>query len=191
MADTWAWLAAENERRSVSARLLSSVLFLRATLLAIAKVPELNAFYDDGRSEPLPYVNLGVAVALRGGGLIAPAILDAHTLTLDALSEAFKDLVNRARSCQLRSSEISSATLTVTSLGERGVETVFPIIIPPQVAMVGFGSVVERPMVVGSSVVPRATVTVTLAADHRVSDGHRGGLYLAALAAILKEPPGC
>jgi pyruvate dehydrogenase E2 component (dihydrolipoamide acetyltransferase) len=98
------------------------------------------------------------------------------------------DLVARARAGRLRSSELTSATITITSLGERGCEVVFPVINPPQVAIVGFGAIVERPWVEGSAVVPHPTVVATLAADHRVSDGHRGGLFLAALDRLLQEP---
>jgi pyruvate dehydrogenase E2 component (dihydrolipoamide acetyltransferase) len=101
---------------------------------------------------------------------------------------AFRDLVQRARSGGLRSSELSDATITVTSLGEQGVETVLGIVYPPQVAIVGFGRIAERPWVVDGAVVPRPLVTATLSADHRVSDGHRGGLFLAAVERLLQAP---
>jgi pyruvate dehydrogenase E2 component (dihydrolipoamide acetyltransferase) len=101
---------------------------------------------------------------------------------------ALRDLVQRARSGGLRSSELSDATITVTSLGEQGVESVLGIVYPPQVAIVGFGRIVERPWVVDGAVVPRSVVTATLSADHRVSDGHRGGLFLAAVERLLQAP---
>jgi pyruvate dehydrogenase E2 component (dihydrolipoamide acetyltransferase) len=100
----------------------------------------------------------------------------------------FRDLVQRARAGGLRSSELSDPTITVTSLGEQGVESVFGIIYPPQVAIVGFGRVVTRPWVVEGAVVPRPVVTATLSADHRVTDGHRGGLFLAAVERLLQDP---
>jgi pyruvate dehydrogenase E2 component (dihydrolipoamide acetyltransferase) len=183
-----AWLSLENEQRRPSERLLAGTLFVRAVALAARQIPELNGQYVDEQLHISREVHVGVAVSLRGGGLVAPAIANTDRLSLDELSAAFKDVVNRARTGMLRSSEMSLPTITVTSLGERGVETVYPIIIPPQVAMVGFGTIVERPMVVAHAVVPRPTVTVTLAADHRVSDGHRGGLFLAAVCNLLKEP---
>jgi pyruvate dehydrogenase E2 component (dihydrolipoamide acetyltransferase) len=102
--------------------------------------------------------------------------------------QAFRDLVQRARTGGLRSSELSDPTITVTSLGEQGVEAVFGIVYPPQVAIVGFGKIVERPAVVDGSVVPRPLVTATLSADHRVSDGHRGALFLAAVERWLQAP---
>ena len=119
---------------------------------------------------------------------MAPALHDADRQSLGDLMRSFRDLVQRARAGELRSSELSDPTITVTSLGEQGVETVFGVIYPPQVAIVGFGKVVERPWVVDGTVVSAPVMTATLSADHRVSDGHRGGLFLAAVDRLLQEP---
>jgi len=182
------WLADENTRRPVPERLLAGVLLLRAVALALREVPELNAVWRADRVEPRAAVHVGVAISLRGGGLVAPALHDADRRPLDELMRAFRDLVQRARSGGLRSSELSDATITVTSLGEQGVESVLGIVYPPQVAIVGFGRIAERPWVVDGAVVPRPVVTATLSADHRVSDGHRGGLFLAAVERLLQAP---
>ena len=98
-----------------------------------------------------------------------------------------RDLVARARSGALRSSELSDPTITVTNLGERGVETVFGVIYPPQVALVGFGTSVERPWAVGGNITARRVLNATLAADHRASDGHSGALFLADIARRLQN----
>jgi pyruvate dehydrogenase E2 component (dihydrolipoamide acetyltransferase) len=127
-------------------------------------------------------------VALRGGGLVAPAIHHADRLDVPATMAALKDLVERAKTGGLRSSELADGTITLTSLGERGAEAVLPVIFPPQVAIVGVGRVTERPWVVGGRVVARPVVHVTLAADHRVSDGHRGSRFLSAVQARLEAP---
>lgn len=182
-----AWLRQQNEARSVNERLLPAALLLKATALALRNAPELNARWEGDEAPPAPAIHLGVAVSLRGGGLVAPAIHHADRLSLDELMATFKDLVQRARTGTLRSSEMSDPTITVTSLGERGVETVFPVIFPPQVAIVGFGRIVDRPWVVDGSVVPRPVVHATLAADHRVSDGHRAARFLAAIGALLEQ----
>ncbi len=108
--------------------------------------------------------------------------------TLDEVQAALRDLVARVRAGRLRSSEMSDPTLTVTNLGDQGVATVFGVIYPPQVALVGFGKVLERPWAEGGMLGVRRVVTATLAADHRVSDGHRGAVFLGALGRILKEP---
>jgi pyruvate dehydrogenase E2 component (dihydrolipoamide acetyltransferase) len=183
-----AWVAAQNKSRPVNQRLLVAPVLLKAIALALREFPELNGVFAGGRSVPSERINVGVAVSLRGGGLIVPAVHDTDRLGIDELSSRLRELVQRARTGGLRSSELSDSTITVTSLGERGVETVFPIIYPPQVAIVGFGKVVERPWVVGREVVVRPVVSATLAADHRVSDGHRGGLFLAAVERLLEGP---
>jgi pyruvate dehydrogenase E2 component (dihydrolipoamide acetyltransferase) len=183
-----AWLAARNANRPVTERLLPGVLFLKAVAIALREVPELNALWADGRVVLSKPVHLGVAVSLRGGGLIAPAIHDADKKSLDELTRDLSDLVTRARMGGLRSSELPDPTIAVTSLGDQGTEAVFGVIYPPQVAIVGFGKVVDRPWVVGEQIVPRPVVTTTLSADHRASDGHRGGLFLGVVDRLLQEP---
>lgn len=183
-----AWLVEENAKRAVTDRLLPGVLLLKAVALALREVPELNGTWADGRAVPSQAIHVGVAIALRQGGLMAPALHDTDRQSLDELMPNLRDLVSRARAGSLRSSELSDPTITVTSLGDQGVETVFGIIYPPQVAIVGFGKIVERPWVVEGQVVARPVVTATLSGDHRVSDGHRGGLFLAAVDRLLQEP---
>jgi len=182
-----AYLERLNRDRSPLERVLPAALFLRAIAQAITKLPELNGFWEDGRFRPGDGVHIGWAIALRGGGLVAPAIRDADKRSLDELMAAMRDLVQRARGYGLRSSELSDPTITVTSLGDRGAESVLPIIYPPQVAMIGIGRVVTRPWVVDGAIGPRPVVTMTLAGDHRASDGHRGGLLLAEIDRFLRE----
>ena len=188
MGAATAWLTAENTRRPVADRLLMGVLLLKAVALALREVPELNAVWRGAGATPSPDIHVGVAVSLRGGGLVAPALRHTDRQSLGELMKNFQDLIKRARAGTLRSSEMSDPTITVTSLGEQGVETVFGVIYPPQVALVGFGKVVERPWVVNGQVVPRPVITASLSADHRVTDGHRGGLFLAKLDRLLQEP---
>lgn len=173
------WLAEQNLKRPITERLLHAVLLIKAVALASREVPELNAVWAGTRAVPSPAIHMGVAVALRQGGLVAPAIHDTDRLSLDGLMRTLRELVQRARAGTPRSSEICDPTITVTNLGEQGVESVFGIIYPPQVAIVGFGKVVERPWSVEGQIVSRPVVTVSLSADHRVTDGHRGASFLA------------
>jgi pyruvate dehydrogenase E2 component (dihydrolipoamide acetyltransferase) len=182
------WLEDGNRERPPTERLLTAVLFLKATALALRKVPELNGFWNDDGFRPGAGIHVGWAIALRGGGLIAPAIHDADQKSPAELMVAMRDLVQRARSGGLRSSELSDPTITVTSLGERGAETVIGVIYPPQVALVGFGRIVERPWAVDGALAVRPVVSLSLAADHRASDGHRGGFLLAEIERLLQEP---
>jgi pyruvate dehydrogenase E2 component (dihydrolipoamide acetyltransferase) len=183
-----AWLAAENARRPVAERLLLGVLLLKATARALARAPELNGHYLDGRFVPGAGIHLGVAIAVRGGGLLAPALLDVDQKPVGALMAELRDLVARARRARLRGAETTAATCTVTSLGDLGVDQVFGVIHPPQVALVGFGAPRERPWAEGGLLGVRPVVTATLSADHRVSDGLRGARFLGALAQALGDP---
>jgi len=188
MSNAIAWLAQENLRRPVPERLLHGVLLLKAIALALREVPELNAVWQGEELVLREDINVGVAIALRGGGLVAPAIHRTDQLSMDELMHAFRDLVSRARSWSLRSSEMTDPTITVTSLGERGVETVFGVIFPPQVAIVGFGTLVERPWISEGQVLICPVVNASLSADHRVTDGHRASAFLAAIDRLLQEP---
>jgi len=182
------WLAAHNAAVPVTERLLLAVLLVRAVALACRDHPGFSGFYRDGRYEPSPVVHVGVAVALRGGGLVAPAIMDTAGRPLAALMNDFRDLVARARAGRLRASELAAPTIILTSLGEASVETVLPIIQPPQVAIVGAGMVAVRPWIVDGRVVPRHVLTLSLGADHRVTDGRLGAQFLARIAALLADP---
>ena len=188
MSRVMTWLEAENLKRPITDRLLYSVLLLRAMALAVREVPEMNGHWIDGAFQAGKGIHIGVAISLRGGGLVAPAIHDVDQLSVDDLSRRLLDLVKRARAGVLRGSEISDATITVTNLGEQGVETVFGVIYPPQVALVGFGKISEQARAVQGMIGVHRVLTATLAADHRTSDGHRGGRFLAAIDRLLQEP---
>jgi pyruvate dehydrogenase E2 component (dihydrolipoamide acetyltransferase) len=96
--------------------------------------------------------------------------------------------VKRTRAGSLRSSEMSEPTITVTNLGDEGTDSVFGVIYPPQVALVGFGRIAERPWIKDGQAVVMPTVTASLSADHRVSDGHRGALFLLEVKNLLQRP---
>ncbi|MEQ6917057.1 dihydrolipoamide acetyltransferase family protein [Halomonas aquatica] len=182
------WLAAYNGERSVAERLIFPVLQLRAVAMALQEVPALNGWFIDGTLRAAEGVHLGVAIALRGGGLVAPALHDADRLAPDAMMAALRDLLTRARQDRLRSSELTDAGLTVTNLGDLGVDSVQGVIYPPQVALVGFGRTAERPWVRDGQVVAAPCLQVSLAADHRVTDGAIGARFLARLTDLLTEP---
>ena len=183
------WLQAENAKRPMEKRLLMTVLFIKAVAVALAQFPELNGYYREGVFESRGTVHVGIAIFLRDGGLVAPAIHETAGKSLDEIMATLGDLIQRARSGSLRSSELSDPTITITSLGDLGVEAVHGVIYPPQVAIVGFGSIGQRALIDGEGgIVAVPAVTATLAADHRVSDGHRGALFLAALRDLLQLP---
>ncbi|WP_326498094.1 dihydrolipoamide acetyltransferase family protein [Arthrobacter sp. FX8] len=188
LAAAMAWMQAANQQRPVSSRLVPSALLLKATALAAKEEPDMNGFFTKGAFHPSSAVHLGVAVALRHGGIVAPAVHHADTLSLDQLMDQLRDLVGRARAGRLQRAEMADPTITVTNLGDLGVESVYGVIYPPQVAMVGFGKVLEQPWAHNGMLGIRHAAIATLSADHRVSDGLRGGRFLARIDELLQAP---
>lgn len=177
-----------NAERPPDKRLLIAALLIKAVAHGLVEHPKLNGFHAAGGFVPGDGIHVGVAIAIRGGGLIAPAIRDADRKTVDELMDAMRDLTARVRAGRLRSSEMTDSTITVSSLGERGVATMFGVIYPPQVALIGFGTPTDRPWCADGTVASRRAVTATLAADHRVTDGHQGALFLTSIDRRLQEP---
>ncbi|WP_441001374.1 dihydrolipoamide acetyltransferase family protein [Fodinibius sp. SL11] len=182
------WLSAENENRSVNERLLTSMLLIKAVANALTKVPELNGFWTDEAMHIEEGIHIGFAISLRQGGLVIPAILNADLKSLDEVRSDFIDMVTRTREGHLRSREISSATITVTSLGERGAQKVYGVIYPPQVALIGFGKITDRAQAIDGSIGIRPTLSVVLAGDHRATDEHTGSQFLEKLNYQLQHP---
>ena len=182
------WLREKNAKLAPESRVLMGALALKAVALAARRFPAFNGFYRENNFTRADAVHVGVAISIRGGGLAAPALHDADRLSIDELMDRLRDLVQRTRAGRIRSSEMADPTITVSSLGERGVDSLFGVIYPPQVAIVGIGTAVQRPWVVDGNISPRSVITMTLAADHRVSDGHAGALFLAEIGKLLQEP---
>jgi pyruvate dehydrogenase E2 component (dihydrolipoamide acetyltransferase) len=188
MTTSLQWLEAHNATRPAPERLVPAALLLKAVAHAAREQPELNGYWIDDAFRPGDGVHLGVAISLRGGGLVVGNLRDADTAPLDELMTRLRDLVTHARAGRLRSSEMSEPTITVTNLGEQGAESVYGVIYPPQVALVGFGRVAERPWAADGMLGVRPTVVATLAADHRATDGHRGSLFLDRINRQLQRP---
>lgn len=182
------WLERENAARPPPRRLLYLVPVLKAMSLALRKTPELNGHYEKDTFAALQRVSIGVGIALRGGGLISPAIADVDTLDIESLMVRLSDLVARVRAGRLRSSELTEGTVTLSNLGERTADALLPLIYPPQVAIIGCGQIAARPWIEEGAVVARQLMTVTVAGDHRVSDGRRAAQFLGALDELLKRP---
>lgn len=182
------WLEAENVKRSVAERILPVVLLIKATAKGLIEVPDLNGYWREDHFEASESIHIGFAIALRQGGLVTPAIHDADDKSLDELMVAMRDLITRTRGGRLRSSELMDATITLTNLGDTGVEKVYGVIYPPQVALVGFGKIMDQPWAENGMLGIRPILTATLAGDHRASDGRRGAQFLSALEKFLQEP---
>lgn len=183
-----AFLTAQNAGRAPQDRLLMGAVYARAIARALVKYPEFNGHFGPDGFRAATQVNLGFAIHIRSGGLVAPALFDVANKNLDEVMHALGDLVTRVRAGRFRARELSDATLTLTSLGDRGVDQVVGVIYPPQVAIIGIGTPRLLPSVQDGNITARLSTTLTLAADHRVSDGHRGALFLRAIDNNLQEP---
>lgn len=188
MSAALAWLRARNRELPVGERLLPAALLIKAVAAAAGEVPALNGFWLDGGFVAGDGVHLGFVISLRDGGLAAPVIHDVDALTVEQVMDRLKSMVERARRGRLRGTEIAGATITVSSLGDQGVECLYGVIHPPQVALVGFGSVVERCWAEHGMIGVRPVVTATLSADHRASDGAVGARFLNAVDRLLQKP---
>lgn len=160
---------------------------LRATALALRKVPAANAMWADGAVRRYKAVNLAVAVNTPSG-LIAPVIRNAADKSVAALNGELRGLAERAREGRLKPDDYGGGTCTVSNLGMFGVTSLFPIINPPQACILGFGAIEERPVVRDHAVAIGQVMTCTLSADHRALDGAGGAELLAAFRQFIEDP---
>ena len=184
---TLSWLKELNKNRAVEQRLLPVVLFLKAVAQSLKDFPDLNAIWDNGL-QPKKDINIGFVVALRTGGIMVPALHEVDLKNCDEIMETLNDIIPRARALKLRSSELSDSTITVTNIGEGGADSVYGIIYPPQVAIIGFGAIAEHPFAENGMIGIRSTVSVTLAGDHRATDGLTGSRFLQTINKHLQNP---
>ncbi len=182
------WLRRRNRELPVSDRILPAAALLKATALGLRDFPELNGFWAEGGFRPAEEVHLGVAVSVRGGPLVAPAIHATADLDLAEVMSRLRDLVRRARNGRLGRAELADPTFTVTDLGDQGVEEVIGVIYPPQVALLGVGRMVDRPWAVGGRIGVSPVVRLTLSGDHRATDGTTGARFLATVDHLLQHP---
>lgn len=187
MSKPLSWLTEANNQRTVKQRLLPAVLFIKAVAKALKEVPDLNATWENGLQRK-PDINIGFVVSLRAGGVVIPAIQHADKKSIDDIMTSLNDIIPRARSLKLRSSELSESTITVTNLGDDNVEVVYGVIYPPQVALVGFGSITDQPWVENGMIGIRPVLHITLSGDHRATDGATGSRFLTMVKNYLGNP---
>jgi len=186
--NTLTWMNHYNADLPPSKRILSNAVIYSAIARALISFPMFNGFYQDGHYQSSDTVHLGNTISLRQGGVMVVAIHNAQRLGLAELMEKIKDQVNRARNGGLRMSEMQDATVTVSNLGDRGCDTIQSIIFPPQVAIIGIGRQRTVPWVIDNMVTSATIISISLAADHRVSDGHSGALLLNKINKLLQTP---
>lgn len=175
-----------NEKRPPDSRIMLPALLTKMVSELLQKYPEFNGYYQNDQFEARADTNIGIVIALKKGGVIVPALLETQKKSLTDIGIQFNDLIDRARAGKLRSRELSEATFTITNLGDLGVEEVFGVIFPPQVAILGIGKIIPAPVVKNGHVEVGMIMTLTLSGDHRVTDGIRGSRFLQTLKTNLE-----
>lgn len=161
---------------------------LRGVVMAATQVPQVNASFAGDAVIQYGNIHLAVAVAVEEG-LVTPVIREAQKKSLRQISDAVKDLANRARTKKLKPEEYQGGTLTVSNLGAYGIESFSAIINPPQALILSIGAIVKKPVVnAAGQIVPGERMNIGLSADHRVVDGAIGAQFLAQLRQLLENP---
>jgi len=162
-----------------------------ACVKAIKTYPLINSTIDGNNILQKSFVNLGIAVAIEPTGLIVPNIKSAEQLNLIGLAKAINDLAHKSRNKKLTPDDISGGTFTITNYGVFGTVFGTPIINQPEVAILGVGAVIKKPVVINvdgsDSIAIRPVMALTLAHDHRLIDGMLGGLFLKHLKESLEN----
>jgi 2-oxoglutarate dehydrogenase E2 component (dihydrolipoamide succinyltransferase) len=174
------------------APLTLTAYFVQAAVAAIRAVPEANSRWTDTALEVYDDINVGIATAVEGTGLVVPVLHDAGARDLFEVARGLEDLVTRARAGRLTPADVRGGTFTISNHGVSGSLLAAPIIInQPQSAILGVGKLEQRPVVVEEGdeqkieVRPRCYVTLTL--DHRVMDGHQANRFMQVLVARLAD----
>lgn len=162
-------------------------LIIKAATQALTRFPNLNSTFEDDHLLVYPDINIGIVLAV-GQGLIVPAIPQAQEKSLAQISRLAKDLLGRAREGTLKPEEYGGATFAVSNLGMFDVDEFIAVIMPPNSAMLGIGSIRPQPVVRDGQVVVRQMMKATLSVDHRVTDGVEAAKYLAEFRRLLEQP---
>jgi pyruvate dehydrogenase E2 component (dihydrolipoamide acetyltransferase) len=160
---------------------------LKGSAEALRRVPDVNAAWEGTQIRYLAAAHVSFAVALPDG-LITPVIKDTHEKSIFQVSSEAKSLGKLAKDKKLKPDQFTGGTFCVSNLGMMGIPKFFPIINPPNAAILGVGATVTKPVVKNGQIVVGQTLTLTLSADHRVVDGAVGAQFLAALKSVLESP---
>lgn len=157
-----------------------------ATVNALKEFPILNSSWTDDGIIQKNYINIGIAVSLEDG-LIVPVIKDADKKDILQLAREIQDIAQRSRSKKLKPEDIQGGTFTITNYGLNGSLFGTPIIVLPQVAILGVGAVVKRPVIINDAIAIRLMVYLSLSFDHRVMDGANADKFLRKIKDILES----
>ena len=162
-------------------------LIIKAAIETLKKYPVFNSRYENNSVISNDEINISIAIALNDG-LILPAIIGCNDKDIKDISTSTKDLVERTKNGKLTSAEYTKGTFSISNLGMFDVSNFLAIILPPQTSMLAVGSVKKTPVVVEDSISVSNIMHASLSADHRVTDGAAGALFIAELKNNLENP---
>lgn len=174
---------------SAATRISVNDLIMKATALALKRLPALNATFEDGAVRQHEQVNIGVVVAIDGDeGILVPVINNTDQLNITEMSAQLRSKAEAARKKRLRARDSMGGTFTISNVGMFGVNYLIAVVQPPQVGILGIGAVKKTPAVENESVVIKSMMGVALSFDHRAVDGAVAAKFTALLAEILQSP---
>ena len=176
-----------NSREGADYKISVNDFIVKATSLALKRVPDCNVAFTDNAILKFKRVDMAIAVAVDGG-LITPIIKDAASKGLATLSNEAKDLASRARDGKLAPEEYQGGTFTISNLGMFGIKSFNSIINPPQGGILSVGAGEQRPVVKNGALAIATVVTLTLAVDHRCIDGATGAAFIKELKSLIEDP---
>ena len=174
-------------KKKLGRRISLTAMLIKLLAEALKKHPILNAHFEDDKIKMFKSINISVAIQTKEG-LIAPAIIEADKRSVDELTNAIEDLKRRAERKELTVEELTSGTFTISNLGPKGIIFFIPMINPPQVAILGVGSIRRIPIVVENGLKFTSNMILTLTFDHRAVDGYQASEFLKTLKKLIENP---
>ncbi len=171
--------------RSEGFKLTYTPYIIDAVVRAIKKYPLINASVEGTSIVRKSAINIGMAVASENG-LIVPVIKHAEEKSLLGIARAVHDLAERTRARKLIPDDIQGGTFTISNYGVFGTVFGTPIINQPQIAILGTGAIVKRPVVINDAIAIRSIAYFTMSFDHRVVDGMLGGMFMDSIVKNLE-----
>lgn len=178
----------KKKAKKETAKVTLTSLVVKAAAVALKKHPEINTIFNGDHLVQYPHADIGVAVDIEEGGLIAPIIRHCDEKSLQEIAENLSDLAQKARSKKLKEEDYKGATFAVSNLGMFGIRSFTTVILPPAASMLAVGVTQEIPVVREGKIVIGKQFEMTLSCDHRVIDGAVGARFLKTLKEILEEP---
>ncbi|MFN3698682.1 MAG: dihydrolipoamide acetyltransferase family protein [Dictyoglomus sp.] len=161
---------------------------IKSTGVAVKEFPLFNARFKETEIELLNEINIGFAVSLGEEGVVVPVIRNVDNKSIFEIYEERIALIDKARNRRLRVEEISNRSITVNNVGVFGVKNIFAIINPPEIAILTFGAIQDRVVVINGEIKIRKIMDLTLSADHRVIDGAYGSKFIVKIKELLQNP---